>query len=154
MKYNPASGQFMLLILLTIPGLLQYFDSGDCFISGNSITIWLQSTNYPCFPPRLSWWVFKLTFLPPLDTPRSFLFATLKRNIPTLSPSPSPSRLFLCYVWIILIDAHASLEKNFSHPVNLESGGPILFRNQNWFSSHASPLALHVLIVPGRAWIT
>ena len=118
MKYNPASGQFMLLILLTIPGLLQYFDSGDCFMfyRENSITIWLQSTNYPLFSPEASqnWWVFKLTFLPPLDTPLSFLFATLKRNIPTLSPYHSPSCLFLCYVWIILIDAHFSLAMIFS----------------------------------------
>ena len=81
----------------------------------NSITIWLQSTNHPPCSPAASenWWVFKLTFLLPLDTPLSFLFATLKRNIPTLSPYHSPSCLFLCYVWIILIDAHFSLERIF-----------------------------------------
>ena len=62
----------------------------------------------PCIP-LMELMSVQINIFAPLVSPLSFLFATLKSNIPTLPPYPSPSRLFLCYVWILLIDAHASL---------------------------------------------
>ena len=155
MKYNPASGQFMLLILLTIPGLLQYFDSGDCFISWNrnSITIWLQSTNYPLFSPEAELMSVQINiFASPWHSALFSVCDPQKKhsNSFPLSIPLSPFSL-LCLDFInrcSLLTPH--LQRILVILLIWESDNRILLRNQNWFSSHHPLLSMFWLSLAER----